>query len=78
MRQYEHGDASLYEYGKPFISHEYEIIICARALRVLLEGLRKTVRGSRLLKILADAIRSRGLEVVECSLDKRAQLEVRL
>jgi hypothetical protein len=50
----------------------------ARALRVLLEGSRKTVRGSRLLKILADAIRSRGLEVVECSLDKRAQLEVRL
>jgi hypothetical protein len=28
MHVYELGDASLYESGKPFISHEYETIIC--------------------------------------------------
>jgi hypothetical protein len=30
MPRYEHGDASLYERGKPFISNEYETIICLR------------------------------------------------
>jgi hypothetical protein len=28
MHWYEHGDANLYERGKPFISYEYETIIC--------------------------------------------------